>query len=61
MVIIITANHYYEGAGVAIGNLLTERYGFRDGKEFFFLDKLNNSLELPLSESVKLFNHLDGF
>ena len=61
LVIIITANHYYEGAGAAIGNLLTERYGFRDGKEFFFLDKLNNSLELPLSESVKLFNHLDGF
>lgn len=61
LVIVVTADRYYEGAGIAIGNMLTEKYGFRDGEEFFFLDKLNNSLELPLSETMQVFSFLDGF
>lgn len=61
LVVIVTANAYYEGVGVAIGNRLTEKYGLREGKEFFFLDKLNNSLELPLSEVMRPYYHLEGF
>lgn len=61
LVVIVAANRYYEGAGNAIGNLLIKKYGLREGKEFFFLDKMDNSIRLELSEAAKPWSFMDGF
>ena len=50
-VVIICANHYYEGAGIEIGNYLQEEFGLRDGNNMFFIDKLDNSLKIEISAS----------
>lgn len=60
-IVIICANNYYSGAGVSIGNLLTEKYGLRDGREMFFIDKIDNSLREEKSYSQYPFGATDVF
>ena len=59
LLIIVAADKYYEGAGLKIANELIEKYNFREGKEFFMLDKLNNSMLLPLGEAARPFGWMD--
>lgn len=59
--IIIAADNYYSGAGEAIGDFLTNNYHFREGKDFFFLDKLNNSMNMPLDACGTVESWADGF
>lgn len=49
-VIFVAANHYYEGAGYSIGCELITQFGFTEGKNFFFLDALDESGKLPISD-----------
>lgn len=49
-VIFVAANHYYEGAGHSIGCELITQFGFTEGKDFFFLDVLDESGKLPISD-----------
>ncbi|MCM1232507.1 MAG: polysaccharide pyruvyl transferase family protein [Ruminococcus flavefaciens] len=49
-VIFVAANHYYEGAGYSIGCELIKQFGFTEGKEFFFLDVLDESGKLSISD-----------
>ena len=59
--VIVAAYEYWRGAGRSIGNRLIDEYGLSDGKEFFFLDKLNNSMVLPMDECGWTMKYLDGF
>lgn len=61
LVVIVAANRYYEGAGSSIGNMLIRKYGLREEKEFFFLDKLDCSMQFALSESSRPISFQDGF
>lgn len=62
VVLIVCADKYYQGAGAAIGNMLMDKpYYMQEGKNLFFLDKMNNSLEMSLSETSKPFYFIHGF
>ncbi len=61
LVTIVCAEHYYRGAGASIGNLLIKEYGLREGENLFFLDKLNNTLEMNLSITSTPFYWANGF
>lgn len=61
LVVIVTCDRYYAGAGVEIGNLLIREYGLQEENELYFLDKLNNSMDMHLSSSSTPFYFLHGF
>ena len=61
MVVIVACDKYYSGAGAEIGNLLIDKYGLKENEEFYFLDKLNNSMELHMSSTSTPFSWLHGF
>lgn len=60
-IIIVAADKYYEGAGLAISNELINKYDFRDGKDFYMLDKLNASSQLYLDDISTVESWADGF
>lgn len=60
IIVIVAANTYYSGAGKGIGEVLTDKYDLREGKEFFFLDKLNNSMNMPLDICGTVESWADG-
>ena len=47
---IVAIKHYYTAAGRAIGNALEERFGFEEGKQYFYLDKLDYSARMAIDE-----------
>lgn len=62
VVLVVCADKYYQGAGAEIGNMLMRApYYMKEGKNLFFLDKMNNSLEMSLSETTKPFYFIHGF
>ena len=61
IMVIVAANAYYSGVGKEIGNELLYKYHLHDGKEFFFLDKLNNSMNMPLDACGTVESWADGF
>lgn len=60
LVIVVAAEAYYKGAGASIGYDLLAR-GLKEGKDFFFLDKLNHSMEMGLSVTSRPFTYLEGY
>lgn len=60
LMVIVAADNYYSGAGMAIGEILINTYHLREGKEFFFLDKLNNSMNMPLDVCGTVESWADG-
>lgn len=60
LMIIIAADNYYSGAGKSIGESLINNYHLKEGKEFFFLDKLNNSMNMPLDVCGTVESWADG-
>lgn len=48
LMVIVATDTYYSDAGRTIGEDLINVYQLKEGKEFFYLDKLNNSMNLPL-------------
>ncbi len=61
LVVVVTCDRYYSGPGADIGNMLIREYGLVEEKELFFLDKLNNSMDMHLSSTSTPFYFLDGF
>ena len=49
-IVIVAIKHYYTAAGRAIGNALEERFGFEEGKQYFYLDKLDYSARMAIDE-----------
>lgn len=60
LMVIVAADNYYSGAGMAIGEILINTYHLQEGKEFFFLDKLNNSMNMPLDVCGTVESWADG-
>ena len=60
LMIIIAADNYYSGAGKSIGESLINNYHLKEAKEFFFLDKLNNSMNMPLDVCGTVESWADG-
>lgn len=54
LLIIVAANNYWSGAGLSIARDLMKQYNLREGKEFFMLDKLNNSMMLGITEASRV-------
>lgn len=52
LLIIVAADKYYEGAGYAIAKKLIDEFGLQEGKHFFMLDKLNNSMYVKITEAA---------
>lgn len=52
IIVIIAINHYYSKAGQEIFKELSGVYGLTEGKEFFFLDKLDSSARMAIDDSV---------
>ena len=61
LVVVVTSEKYYQGAGARIGNYLMKEFNLQEGKELFFLDKLNNSMDLHLSDTSVPNYFLHGF
>lgn len=61
LVVVVSCNRYYSGNGAEIGNMLMKDYGLREEQELYFLDKLNNSMEMHLSSTSKPVYFLSGF
>ena len=61
IVVIVAANHYYEGAGLMIAKELIEKYDLIEGKHFYMLDKLNESANLSLDAIGEVESWADGF
>lgn len=61
LVVIVACDKYYSGAGAEIGNMLMKEYGLKEEKEIYFLDKLNNSMDMHMSSSATPFYFLHGF
>jgi len=61
LVVVVTCDRYYSGPGALIGNILIREYGLREGKELFFLDKLNYSMDMHMSSTSAPFYFLHGF
>lgn len=60
IMVIVAADNYYSGVGKEIGETLVNDYYLHDGKEFFFLDKLNNSMNMPLDGCGTVESWADG-
>ncbi len=61
LVVVITCDKYYAGAGAEIGNMLMKEYSLEEEKELYFLDKLNNSMDLHMSVTSTPVSWLHGF
>ena len=61
LVVIVTCDRYYSGSGAEIGRILIKEYALREGEEMFFLDKMNNSMDLHLSSTSVPTFFCDGF
>ncbi|MDE6951291.1 MAG: hypothetical protein K2P64_10295, partial [Lachnospiraceae bacterium] len=61
LVVVVTCDKYYAGPGAEIGNMLIREYGLQEGKELYFLDKLNNSMDMHLSSTSTPCLFIDGF
>jgi hypothetical protein len=57
IIIICIGSHESEGA-IEIGQQLLNM-GYREGNEFYYLDKLDNSMNLPLSEIARNYYYED--
>lgn len=60
IVVIVATDNYFSGAGKEIGEVLTNKYNLREGNNFFFLDKLNNSMNMPLDACGTVESWADG-
>jgi len=60
LLVIIATGKYYSDASVSIGKQLIEQFGLTEGKEFFFLDKLNNSMNMPLTEEARMYSQFEA-
>ena len=61
LVVIVAVNSYYQNPGASIGNYLIQEFGLKEGRNFFFLDKLNNTMDMHLSETSTPLFYLQGF
>lgn len=61
LVVVVTCDKYYAGPGAEIGNMLIREYGLQEGKELYFLDKLNNSMDMHLSSTSTPHLFIEGF
>jgi hypothetical protein len=61
LVLVVTCDRYYSGAGAEIGNALMKEYDLTEGKELFFLDKLNSSMDMHMSCTSTPSYWLHGF
>jgi len=61
LVVIVAANSYLTGAGREISEVLINEYGLCEGKDFYMLDRLNNSANYALDDIGMPINYSDGF
>lgn len=54
LLVIVAADNYWSGAGISIARTLIEKYDLIEGKHFFMLDKLNNSMNMGLTAASQV-------